>query len=395
MRVNPCPRATTMWLRVSVPHAQPREVRFIACALAVVLCTATCIHPPRAVPRVATGEQFTRPVDATRSGTVLEEVPAAPEVVWRKGVGHGLAVPLSVNQSIVLATTTNRAVVTLSAESGRQYWLRRFNGAVAGMAVRRDDRVFLATAGREERVFALDIVRGRTLWSRQVGVVLVEPLLIDNALYVAAQGGRLIAINAETGTSDWEVGFSAAPAIAPMPASDDVLHATHADTLYRVAGGDGRIVDRIHLRATPSAPAALTRELVLLALHSSDVIAVTLAAFREAWRVTLPAPVLAAPRVAPDGSIYFLTRTAEVWRVSADGGEPHRVAAPGGAASGSFALTRDGLLVGRLDGSLLLVGFDGRIIWQRDFDDSIVAPAVAHNRAVYVPLLRGDVVKLQ
>jgi outer membrane protein assembly factor BamB len=381
--------------KLFLPSGGVNSMRAVLVALLVTVWTIGCIQPPRAVPRLASGEWVMRGGDARRMGGATEPAPSDPDVVWRKGAGRGLAAPLIVQEPLVLATTTSRSVVAIDAESGTQYWVRRFRGAVAGMALRQDDRVFVATGGREERVYALDIVHGRTVWSRQIGVVMVEPLVVDDRIYVANERGQLTALDVRSGDTTWQIRFGAAAAISPLPYGESVLIATREDTLFRVARADGRMEGHFALGATPSASPVVLGDRAILPLHSGDVIAVTLPALRESWRIPLPAPVLAPPVLGPDDSLYLLTRTADVWRVAADGGEPVRIASLGGATSGSFSVTRDGLLVGRLDGALFHVGFDGRIIWQRDLDDSIVAPAVAQNGAIYVPLLHGDVVKLR
>src|SRR5690606_18498689 len=115
---------------------------------------------------------------------------------------------------------------------------------------------------------------------------------------------------------------------------------------------------------------------------------------KVAWRATVEAPILAPPAVADNGAVYVLTRDASVWRISG-ARDVRRIAALGGAATGAFTLARGGLLVGRLDGTLFLLDLEGNIIWQMDLGDSIVAPVSVYGGAVYVPLLHGDIVKLQ
>ena len=90
-----------------------------------------------------------------------------------------------------------------------------------------------------------------------------------------------------------------------------------------------------------------------------------------------------------------MLQNASVWRITDAGRDVRRIAALGGAATGSLTLARDRLLVGRLDGALFLLDVDGDIIWRMDLDDSIVASVSVHGGAVFVPLMHGDVVKLQ
>ena len=63
--------------------------------------------------------------------------------------------------------------------------------------------------------------------------------------------------------------------------------------------------------------------------------------------------------------------------------------------SASLTLARDHLLLGSYDGTLTAVSLDGRVAWTYPFDDSIVAPVAVGDQSVYVPLLRGRIVKLR
>jgi hypothetical protein len=100
------------------------------------------------------------------------------------------------------------------------------------------------------------------------------------------------------------------------------------------------------------------------------------------------------PVLDRDGTAYVLTEAASVYRIAPDR-EAERVAALGGAARASLALASNGLLVGRLDGALFFIRRDGTVVWREDFDDSIDAPVAVYRGAVYVPLLRGELVMLR
>jgi hypothetical protein len=363
-------------------------------AFAVAAMTA-CIQPPRAVPPVAPGAWPTAAGDASRSGHADEIVPADPQVVWREQAGRGFTAGIIVQDPVIIAATTNRAVVALSTATGARYWIARFRGPVAGPALRRDDMVYAAVGGREERVIAMNLQRGRRGWSRRLEPIAVELLLAGDAVIAAAENGVLYALDPAEGRIRWETHFTATPAVAPVEWRDNVLHMTRRDTLYRVEAATGRVLNRVALGATPSAPPAVHDGRIVVPLFSGEVVAIELPELREAWRFTLREPVLAAPAAAADGSVYLLTRAADVLRVRAGATAPDTVASLGGAASGSFTLARDGLLVGRLDGCLFFVDFNGAIVWERGFEDSLVAPVAPRDGALYVPLLRGELVKLR
>jgi outer membrane protein assembly factor BamB len=330
-----------------------------------------------------------------RAGYADARVPDRVEVAWREGVGRGITAPLLIAGDVVLAATTSRSLVSLNAESGSEYWDRRFGAALAGTPVRRGRLVFVATRDREARVFALDMERGRRTWSRRIGAARTDPLLVGERLFVPTESRELVALDAGRGEPLWRLRLDAAAAVAPVPFGDDVLLVTMADSVYRIASASGDIVARGVLPATPGAPLLLRGDTLVAALHSGEVVALHVPDMRVLWAADIDAPILAAPAAGEAGEVYVLARDASVWRIAQRGRDVRRIAALGGAATGALTMVRDRLLVGRLDGALFLLNLDGAIVWEVNLDDSIVAPASVRDGAVFVPLLHGAVVKLQ
>jgi outer membrane protein assembly factor BamB len=100
------------------------------------------------------------------------------------------------------------------------------------------------------------------------------------------------------------------------------------------------------------------------------------------------------PLAATDGAVYLLTRTGAVWRLGPGADEPVELAAFHRAAGASLTLADDRILVGFLDGTLILLQLDGDIIWRKNMGRSIYAPVTVNQGAIYVPLRDGTVVKL-
>lgn len=362
-------------------------------ALVLVLLVAGCLHPPRVVPAVPAGSWSGGPGNA-RAAPAGARVPESPREVWRKGVGRGVTVPVMVAGPVVMATTTSRSVVTLSADDGMQYWDRRFRSAIAGTALRRDDRLYLATGGGENKVWAIDIARGRKVWERRVGAARAAPAAGDGTVYVALENGSLLAMADADGSIRWRTRLAASTLVAPILSGEHLLVATMADTLYRIERSSGRITDRLGIPAAVAAPPLLLGDTLVLPLQSGVLLAVSASTLAEAWRADLGASILASPVAGGDGSVLALTRRVEVWRIDPHGRET-RLAALEGAASGSLAEAGGRIVVGRLDGWLFVLDRAGEVVWKRDMEDSIVAPVTVRGDALYVPLLHGRLVKLQ
>ncbi|MBI4545270.1 MAG: PQQ-binding-like beta-propeller repeat protein [Gemmatimonadetes bacterium] len=362
--------------------------------LAFLLLGGGCARPLRPLPTgLPEGAWPTVLGDVRRAGHAGERAPDAVEEAWRVEVGRGLLSPLLVKGPVLLAAG-NRIVAALSAETGEHFWERRMDGPVTGGLVWRGERLFLAQEQREGKALALELQSGGRLWARVVGSTPFPPLLVGDAVYLGTEGGNLFALDTRNGEELWKTKLAAA-ASTPIPYQESLLLPTTADTLYLLDRPTGRVAARAPLPASVSAAPALLEDTLYLPLHSGEVLALLLPGLVEVWRAPFGAPILAAPAVAADGSLYVLTRSAEVWRVPRGGRAGERIASLGGAARAALTLAQDRLLVGRLDGQLFLLRSDGTTVWKQDFEDSIVAPVTVQNGAIYVPLLRGTIVKLK
>ncbi len=368
-----------------------RRVNLLLAAFTTLF--AAC-HPPRIAPAVPAGQWSALLGNSSRSAYASEAISAAPKIIWNKGIDRGFAEPLEVHGSLLLATSTGRAIVTMDAESGMRYWSRRFSGPIAGTALRRDSVVFVATGDRENRVQAISLTRGRGMWSRRVGAIRVEPLLLDSMLVVVNEAGEAQALRTRDGSAVWHTRLGAPPATSPVHANGAVFVASERDTLVRLDARTGDVLARVALPATPSAPPLVLGGALILPFDTGDIIAVGTAPPNSVlWRVSIPSPVNAAP-VAHGDTVFVLTRDAQVWRLD-PAGHATSIATLGGAASGSLTMAGDRLVVGRLDGMLFLLDLEGQVLWQNDLGDSVVAPVAVHNGVMFVPLLHGHVVRLQ
>ena len=360
--------------------------------LLLIFILAGC-NPPRRLPAVPPGEWTGHLGGANRSPYAGETVTPAFEIEWRKEIGRGVAAPVQVHGDVVVAATTSRTIVVLNATSGMQYWSRSFRSPIAGAPLKHGDRVFLGTGDRERKMHAVEITRGRGIWSREVGPIRVEPILADDRLIVVADDGTVRALATDDGRVLWSAHIRGVPAAPPVPWSSHVLMATSADTLYRITTATGEITARRAIPGTVSAPPLLDGDRIVLPFQSGRLAGYGLPALDSLWSVDLGAPIQAAP-VTANNTMFVLTRDAVVWQISKNGAA-HRIAALGGAATGALTAIRDRLLVGRLDGVLFLLDLDGNTLWQHDFEDSIVAPVAVHEGNLFVALLRGDLIKLQ
>ncbi|CAN5854152.1 hypothetical protein BH23GEM9_BH23GEM9_18370 [soil metagenome] len=378
------------WPRGAGLQRWPRAAAL--CGLLLVGGAAGCAPVPFTIPSVTPG-RWTVPLgDSRNTSSLAEHVPAAVEVEWQTGLGRGLPGMPMVLDDLVIAVVSGGGIATASASTGQRYWSRRFNGSVAGQPVRVDDHVYFATQHRDGTVYALEIRRGRRLWSRHLGArTAADVAYADGILYVTTDRGEIAALNARDGSVVWRVRIDAVAGQAPLVMGDELIIATVRDTLLRVARDDGAVRARTQVAGAVTAPIVAAGDTLVLAMAAGIVAAYAERGARELWRHELGTAVLAAPVIAADG-VYAVNRRAELFRLSAH--DATRIAALGGAVTQSLTATANGFLIGRLDGSLLFLDRDGAQRWEHRLNGSIRAPTLVRGSSVFATTLAGRLVKL-
>jgi outer membrane protein assembly factor BamB len=358
----------------------------------VTLAASACIRPGRTIANPGDAVWATRSGDPAHHPFIGEHVPADVHVGWEAGVGRGVPFAPIVQHDVIITVVSGGGIQTHSAVDGSRYWGRRFRGSIAGQPVRVNDRVFFATSHRSGTAYALDLSRGRRLWSRDLnGRAAADAVYADETVYVSTDRGEVYALHAASGAVRWRTRIYATAAQPPVVIGDELVIATTRDSLVRVVRQTGAVRAKLPLPATPSAPLAVAGDTLVIALVPGVLVAFAGIGEREIWRHELGAPILAAP-VLTDSGVYALTRDAIVYRVQHDGVQ--RVAELGGTATESLTVTADGVIVGRLDGSVVFLRRDGTMVWEESVQGSVRAPVAVRDSSVFVATLAGRLVKL-
>ncbi|MGQ0813213.1 MAG: outer membrane protein assembly factor BamB family protein [Gemmatimonadota bacterium] len=362
-------------------------------AVQTVLAMVACGPSPRPVTLTTNNGWPTTLGNARRAAFENERVPDSLDVAWDIDAGSGLRAGMIVTDSVLFVGTTNRQLFAFGTRSGRRFWNQRVEGELGSELVRSGRTLFATTAEWNGSVHARDIERGRRVWRREIGGARHSPLVEGGIVYAVSDLGRAYALRSEDGEQLWRASFAGSAAATPVGIGAVLIVTSTLDTIYRIAKRDGAIQARGHIDSSVSAPPALAGDLIILPTHGGSVLAVDTATLEVRWRVDTNAPVLAAPIVARDGTIHVINRDSEVWRIT--DGQGTKIVSLNGTVTTSFTLARERYVVGMVDGSVLVVAPDGRIIAQHKFNDSVAAPVAVHAGALYVPLLSGRIVKLR
>jgi outer membrane protein assembly factor BamB len=161
----------------------------------------------RAAPGIAPAITASAIYAAASDGTLMRLDPATGRVEWKISAGQALSAGPGADASLVVVGTTKGDVLAFDA-AGKARWNVRVSSEVIAPP-RVAANVVIVFSG-DGRIYGLSGSDGKTLW---VDPRTNPPLTVRNAaggvvsrggLFVGTAGGRLLAIDAQTGTVGWD-----------------------------------------------------------------------------------------------------------------------------------------------------------------------------------------------
>jgi outer membrane protein assembly factor BamB len=319
-------------------------------------------------------------------------VPDAPRLAWSMDTGAGLLAPVTTRGPAFFATTTNRLVVAVAAETGRRFWYQRFDSPINTGVEIENGRLYFATEHLKGEAFALDATRGRKVWSRRIGPTRLRPTIAGNLVLFATDQGSLYALTKERGEVRWQARFPARLVLPPVLTGNKVVTGAANDSLYAIDPNSGSVLQRSVLPARPLARPLIVGDTMFVVLVDSTVAAVNTVTLSLLFQAKFEGLSFAPPQ-AIGGRVYVLTQNAEVYRLEQQ--TLQRIVALGSAASASFKAVGSRLIVGLLDGRVVALDENGGRVWEYQAARSIVVPVTPITDGLLVALKNGGVLKLR
>ena len=242
----------------------------------------------------------------------------------------------------------------------------------------------------------------RPLWTFDAGAALwAGPVFADGVVYVGSHGGRLVAIDARTGTARWS--FDAGGPIRTRPLIEGRALYVQADDghLYKVATVDGALVWKVRIVETPivrlpfddpksrydrfGSDVTTANGRLYVGTHDGKVLALDPADGRTIWEFTAGDAVLSAPAVR-DGRVVFGSYDRFVYALDAATGALLWKHDTKGAVVSTPALIDGTAIVGNRAYDLLALDVtSGAVAWKRYVWMSWVESSAAiRDRVAYV-----------
>ena len=127
---------------------------------------------------------------------------------WSASPVRALSGGVAANERLVVAGTLKGDVLALNPDNGQLVWRSQVGSEVVAPAALLDDVVVVRTG--DNRLYGLDARNGQRKWVYQrpnpaLSVrVTVAPVVADRLVFVGYPGGKVVAVNADSGQAVWE-----------------------------------------------------------------------------------------------------------------------------------------------------------------------------------------------
>jgi outer membrane protein assembly factor BamB len=271
----------------------------------------------------------------TGSGDVLALDADDGSELWRRRLFSPIRTAPTAAGGRLLVTTSANQTFALDSVTGDVLWqhIGFFEQAaiLGGAAPAADDRLAVAAYSSGE-VFALDAVNGEPLWSDTVlrprrtlaigaiNDITGNPVIDQDRLIVAGNGGEMAAFDTASGARNWNLDVTSRH--TPWVAGDFIYVLTDRNEVVAIArqGGLVRWVSPLARLRDPDDPESarifwagpvLAGDRLILAGSTGEAVTISPYTGEILGRLGLPGPVSLPPVVA-DGTLYLLTNSGDL-----------------------------------------------------------------------------------
>lgn len=302
---------------------------------------------------------------ASRDGNVHAFDPASGNRIWRTELKLDLSAGPAARNGLVVVVAADGVVIALDAVDGSERWRTAIGGESLARPALTDDAVFVQTV--DNRLRALEFFDGSERWEilqsmpRLTMRGSASPRIVGNAVVAGFDNGRLVGVDVENGTVEWETllappsGRSDLERLSDIDGAlaaigQDVYAAGYQGRVAAVAAESGQILWAVEVSSYEGVAADWN------SLYTVDENGVIIAISRrngvESWRQdallrrepTLPTPYLTTIVVGDfEGYLHFFSNVD---------GDPVARVRTGGAISNEPVVVADRLYVQSDDGTL-------------------------------------------
>lgn len=222
--------------------------------------------------------------------------------------------------------------------TGRLVWRYRVGAPVTASPLVSDSRLVLVGAA-DSYLYALDRATGKLAWRLATGGPVVAsvskvshrvPARVDAegvatekgpSAIVASADGKLYALDEVRGRVIWSFATDGPITGTPVVQGDEVYAANRSGSVYALQAANGRELWAFHGAGSLNEAPAIDEHRVYVAEAEGVLCAMDRASGQVAWRTALPAAIVNSPTVVRGGVMYVATRDGKLSALSTATGD--------------------------------------------------------------------------
>ncbi len=182
------------------------------------------------------GSDGNRVYATSSDGRVSAFEPNTGKRIWRTELDTPVSAGVGVGQGYVIVVSADGFVIALSAEDGSERWRADIKGESLAIPVITEGKVFIQTV--DNRLRSLSLFDGRTDWTVIQSMPALtmrgtaSPVVVGSSVVTGFDNGRLLAIDIESGATQWEA------LLAPPTGRSDLERLSDVDGAVVAVGQD-------------------------------------------------------------------------------------------------------------------------------------------------------------
>lgn len=244
----------------------------------------------------------------------------------------------------------------------------------------------------DHTLYSLDPKTGSVKWTfgDAKGRYIASPLATETSIYAPCADDHLYALDL-SGKLQWK--FEAKSALWAKPVmAGSVLYVPSMDHfLYALDSTSGKQLWSVDLGGAALGSPALSADgkSVMIGTIAKEMLSVATDTGKILWRFTTTGSIWAQP-VVVDQNAYFGDLSGEFFAVDTTTGKQTWKIQPGGSIIGSALIDGDALVFSTETGSLVSVGTDGKIQWNRTVSGKLYTTPLKIGDRYLVGLVKAD-----
>lgn len=315
------------------------------------------------------------------------------EEAWTLELSRGVGTPAVWVDSLLLVASLDRNVhlVAPGAESARVVWDDNFDGGFEATPLVTSDRIYLPETRRGRHLVALNRATRETLWKADAGDLAAEPIARGSVVFTVSSDGDASAWG-PNGTRRWRTELETRVVAAPILLGNALVVAASDGTLYALNPGSGSVESQVDPDAGmiwgDPVPAPATTDAALFATLDGQLLAVR-GDLSIADRRSFPSRFYTAPAVDGD-RIYLIGHEGTAWAYDWEAAEVLWKEEVKGVFRAAPAPGERFVAFGNLAGTLYLLDrTTGEMLWHTRLDGAITAAPTTAGDTIYVATERG------